>query len=231
MPHFSKLQSSEPAAQADVLHAAMAELMSEHSLAYFVVSYFPEADKAGLNENILATNWPLQLLNRYEHADMFRQSRIVAGLKCSIEPVSTETLLFARGRGDGKLEEPLALYHDDGFSNTIGFSLHDATCHHYLLMLSGLRKVSSDEEIALIILKAMRALDKFRPCNPVDFGLSQRELECLRWSAAGKSSEEVALILHLSVHTVNSYINLAMRKLDTVNRVQAVAMAGRLRLI
>ncbi len=61
--------------------------------------------------------------------------------------------------------------------------------------------------------------------------LSRREIECLRWSAAGKSSEEIAIILDLSSHTVASYLKSAMRKLDSVNRMQAVARAFRYRLL
>jgi len=61
--------------------------------------------------------------------------------------------------------------------------------------------------------------------------LSGRELDCLGWSAAGKSSEEIAVILALSTHTVNEYLKAAMRKLNAVSRTQAVAIACRLRLI
>ncbi|MEZ2131091.1 MULTISPECIES: helix-turn-helix transcriptional regulator [unclassified Sinorhizobium] len=61
--------------------------------------------------------------------------------------------------------------------------------------------------------------------------LSRREIECLRWSAAGKSSEEIAIILDLSAHTVAGYLKSAMRKLDSVNRMQAVARAYRFRLL
>ncbi|MNL69341.1 HTH-type quorum sensing-dependent transcriptional regulator VjbR [compost metagenome] len=61
--------------------------------------------------------------------------------------------------------------------------------------------------------------------------LSARELECLRWTAAGKSSEEIAIILNISSHTVVSYLKSAMRKLDSVNRMQAIARACRFRLL
>jgi DNA-binding CsgD family transcriptional regulator len=61
--------------------------------------------------------------------------------------------------------------------------------------------------------------------------LSSREIECLRWSAAGKSSDEIAIILDLSPHTVVGYLKSAMRKLDSVNRMQAVARAFRYRLL
>lgn len=61
--------------------------------------------------------------------------------------------------------------------------------------------------------------------------LSIRERECLTWTAEGKTSEEIAIILELSVHTVNHYLTSAARKLNAVNRLHAVARAMRLGLL
>lgn len=61
--------------------------------------------------------------------------------------------------------------------------------------------------------------------------LTARELECLYWSARGKSNPEIATILKLSRHTVNTHIENAKRKLGVATRVQAVAIAHRLGLL
>ncbi len=61
--------------------------------------------------------------------------------------------------------------------------------------------------------------------------LNKRELECLNWAAAGKTSGEIALIVTLSEHTVNHYLNSCCKKLDSVNRTQAVAKAVRLGIV
>lgn len=55
--------------------------------------------------------------------------------------------------------------------------------------------------------------------------LTSREIECLRWAADGKTSGEIAQLLGLSESTANFHLNNAMRKLDVVNRQQAVAKA------
>jgi len=55
--------------------------------------------------------------------------------------------------------------------------------------------------------------------------LSDRQLECLHWSAAGKSSYETGLILGISERGVNWHISNAMKALGAVNRTQAVAKA------
>jgi LuxR family quorum sensing-dependent transcriptional regulator len=61
--------------------------------------------------------------------------------------------------------------------------------------------------------------------------LTQREIDCLTWTAAGKTSMEISNILSLSEHTVNHYLNRATKKLDTVNRTQAVAKSIRMGII
>lgn len=52
-----------------------------------------------------------------------------------------------------------------------------------------------------------------------------RELECLKWSAAGKSSWEIGQILHCSEATVNFHFGNIRRKFNTTSRQQAVVKA------
>jgi DNA-binding CsgD family transcriptional regulator len=58
--------------------------------------------------------------------------------------------------------------------------------------------------------------------------LSEREVACLQLAGDGRISEEIAEKLGLSVHTVNAYLGSATIKLDSVNRIQAIAKAIRL---
>ncbi len=61
--------------------------------------------------------------------------------------------------------------------------------------------------------------------------LSGREVECLRWSAEGKTSWEIARILALSERTIVFHLSNAVQKLGAVNRRQAVVRAIALGLI
>jgi DNA-binding CsgD family transcriptional regulator len=58
--------------------------------------------------------------------------------------------------------------------------------------------------------------------------LTEREIACLQMAGDGRISEEIAETLGLSVHTVNAYLGTATTKLDSVNRIQAIAKAIRL---
>jgi len=61
--------------------------------------------------------------------------------------------------------------------------------------------------------------------RPDDTALSRRECECLRWAAAGKTSEEVALILGLSHETVRVYFKRAIHKMGATTRAHAITLA------
>lgn len=55
--------------------------------------------------------------------------------------------------------------------------------------------------------------------------LSTKEYECLHWVGMGKTSEEIAIILEISRHTVNFHLRNAFAKLDAPNRPAAIAKA------
>lgn len=61
--------------------------------------------------------------------------------------------------------------------------------------------------------------------------LTLRELECLKWSAAGKSSWEIGQILHCTEATANYHFSSLRRKFNTTTRQQAVIRAINLGLI
>ncbi|MTI43475.1 LuxR family quorum sensing-dependent transcriptional regulator [Roseibium hamelinense] len=61
--------------------------------------------------------------------------------------------------------------------------------------------------------------------------LTKRETECLKWSAAGKTSTDIADVLGISRHTADWYLKEATRKLGAANRTHAVAIAFRLGLV
>ncbi|WP_157016410.1 helix-turn-helix transcriptional regulator [Mesorhizobium xinjiangense] len=61
--------------------------------------------------------------------------------------------------------------------------------------------------------------------------LSSREVQCLQLTADGRTSEEIAAQLGLSVHTVNRYLAASTQKLNAVSRVHAVAKAMRMSIV
>ena len=61
--------------------------------------------------------------------------------------------------------------------------------------------------------------------------LSRREIEVLRWTGDGKTSGEIAAILHISERTVNFHISNTITKLQVSNKTAAVLQAALLGLL
>lgn len=61
--------------------------------------------------------------------------------------------------------------------------------------------------------------------------LSLREREILQWTADGKSSGEIALILAISINTVNFHLKAIQKKFGAANKTLAAAYAAALGLI
>ncbi|MFJ4348827.1 autoinducer binding domain-containing protein [Pseudomonas sp. NPDC089401] len=55
--------------------------------------------------------------------------------------------------------------------------------------------------------------------------MSEREIEVLKWSAAGKTAADVACILSLSQSTVNFHIRSVISKTNAANKAGAIAIA------
>ena len=122
-----------------------------------------------------------------------------------------------------------------GITSGLMVPVHGISGNRHLMNFAGERDVLSQaglNELSMIALHALQVYDDL--CRPGSRGpspLTKRELDVVRWTGQGKTSVEIAELLSISEHTVNAYMNNAMRKLDCVNRAQLVAKTIRLRLI
>lgn len=58
-----------------------------------------------------------------------------------------------------------------------------------------------------------------------DFQLTKREKDILRWTAEGKTSNEIAIVMSISDRTVNFHINNIIKKLSVSNKTAAAVKA------
>lgn len=60
--------------------------------------------------------------------------------------------------------------------------------------------------------------------NPVCLGLSAREMDIMEWVRMGKTNQEIGMILNISAFTVKNHLQRIFKKLDAMNRAQAVGL-------
>jgi DNA-binding CsgD family transcriptional regulator len=117
----------------------------------------------------------------------------------------------------------------------IAFPVHADRGHCGLVVFTGSEIALKQDTLYEVHARCFSLFAAVARIRPGDAGrvhsISKRELECLKLTANGNTSEEIARLLKLSVHTANQYLTQSTQKLNAVNRNQAVAKALRLGLI
>ncbi len=83
-----------------------------------------------------------------------------------------------------------------------------------------------DFEMLIEIVRARLNRNDNIQQKPTLANLTNREIEALTWSARGKSSNDIAVLMNVSERTVNFHITNSMRKLDVATRIQAAVKAS-----
>ncbi len=204
----------------------------------FVTLHLFRSGEDAQNKPYVRTNYPdawvsHYLLNDYVRIDpILLMAEQTAGPFCwsSIRPQGVQVDMMEQAAKHGLGQTGFSVRHVDaiGRRSVLSFNAHDAkggeTWEPYLdEMRHGLIHLAHDiHHMALAeIYVDGETLPK----------LSPREIECLKWTAEGKSHTEIAIILSLSDHTVRGYLKDARIKLDCVSLAQAVSKASSLGLI
>jgi DNA-binding CsgD family transcriptional regulator len=201
----------------------------------FMVMNMPSRVSLELSEHTVITNVPVELLQLYDRESLLTGSVFVRQLRSSTLPFILDANMLKQGRDATSAAFITKLLERFDMPNSAWLPVHEVTGARGALSLWGSRGDFSRLEMAELSYIAAHIFDRLADIRRLDTRvpetLTDREIDCLNWTAAGKTSAEIADILILSEHTVNHYLNRATKKLDTVNRTQAVAKALRVGLI
>jgi len=226
---------TEPLAREADIRQALVQVSDAYGFHGFIVMVVPAKSCRRLAESVVMTNWPNDLLSSYDAASMMTSSPVIERLRRSTIPFTYDTALESHRRSHGKDNAVLNLFERVHLGRGVYIPVHDVHGTCGAVGFGGDREVVNAGElkeltfIASYLFSRLSEIREIRSRTPA--GLSRREIECLHWAAAGKTTTEMAKILDLSEYTVNHYLSRATRKLDSVNRVQTVAKAIRAGLI
>ncbi|MFD1745835.1 LuxR family transcriptional regulator [Rhizobium helianthi] len=198
----------------------------------FLIAQLPDPATLELSGKTIITNWPSELLTLFDKAQLLHTSPLVRKLRDTTIPFTFSMDQIAAERGDDTSKR---LFERFGLTNSAIFPVHDDSGRRGCVSFSGDKAeftLTEMMELSFLSIHIFQRLAGIRQRDEKTGGdLVEREISCLIWTAAGKTSAEIAEILQLSEHTVNHYLNRATKKLDAVNRTQTVAKALRLGLI
>lgn len=95
------------------------------------------------------------------------------------------------------------------------------------------RTVELEVQINFLADLSLRVLERLKDSSMVVLakGFSERELEILKWTAEGKTSAEISLILAISEHTVNFHQKNMQKRFNVSNKTQIACYAAATGLI
>lgn len=210
----------------------MRQVTEAYGCRSFIVCQLPSHTMLGLSGKTIITNWPSELLTEFDQANLLQSSPVLQRLRQSTLPFRYAMADIAHERGSSV---SLSLFQRFGMLEGAVFPTHDLAGSRGAVGFSGEAVDFSPQQMMELAYLATHIYQRLAEIRAIDVRsvdtLTDREIDCLNWTAAGKTSAEIADILSLSEHTVNHYLNRATKKLEAVNRTQAVAKSLRLGLI
>lgn len=210
------------------------------SLGFDYVSAMTVVDQsAGRSEFISVDNMPERMIETVAQLEpSCRRDPVMQHCKRGALPIIWNQGTYVK-HGAPELWEEQAAF---GYRNGIALAMHFPEGRHFLMGVDRSSNLpTNSQELTRIVadlqLFAVHAQDAAMrlfvpPSHQLDRpNLTPREVESLQWTMEGKTAWEVGTILGISERTAVLHLQNAMRKLESVNKHQAVLKALRLGLI
>lgn len=215
-------------------HAAFDEIGFSRSI--YVRFHIPEYDQLSSSvfsqKMVVSTNFPEQWRIHYREQNYHRIDPVFQECRRNVTPQVWMDIW--RGHDlDTQQKRFFGESVEFGLTNGLAIPIHGPQREFAVVSLSSdepeeafKRRIKEHKHtahsLAIHLHAALRELlDDQADAPPVT--LTPRELECLKWTARGKSSWAISEILTLSERTVNFHIANAMNKLEVTSRTHAVA--------
>lgn len=204
--------------------------------------HFVYALKVGMHLNrphfLVFSGFPQAWVDHYLGENYFESDPVMAQAMQSSLPLSWNEDFFIR-RQRRRIWEEAASH---GLSHGLSFAVHEGRG------LAGVFTVARDRPITMpgvelanlfghaqflagSIHQSITRTELLHAVPEAAIELTDRERECLRWAADGKTAWEIGQILRISERTAIFHLNNCMSKLGAVNKTQAVVRAMTLGLL
>lgn len=231
---FEALERAKTAEELRVQMARFARDMGFEHFTYALTVKIPSIKQ----QQYFINGFPQPWLERYLAAGYFKVDPIVRHAETSSMPAIWTDDAFHDGKSAEFWEEAKAF----GLSDGLSFAVHEqpgvtgifSLARDKVLDLQGqdlAALVGRAQMFASLLHHAVARIDlpKLLPENTAP--LTQRERECLVWTADGKTAWEIGRILSIAERTVVFHINNVVQKLGAANKTQAIVRAVALKLV
>ncbi|UHS61979.1 LuxR family transcriptional regulator [Agrobacterium vaccinii] len=211
----------------------LSSIAKEFGFTHASLMRIPHPEENLLAVTLVESTLPIRFIREFDSMRLLGVCPVLPKVKQSLIPQFWALSDLDTGEPEAKpIVELLTKY---GIANGLVIPTSALNGDRHLVRFDGTCPALSQvaiNELGMIAIHAFDAYERMRRAEMVaPRTLTKRELEVIHWTSQGKTSAEIGQILSLSDHTINAYLNNAIRKLDCVNRTQLVAKSIRLKLI
>lgn len=184
---------------------------------------------------VKGTTYPGEWRDRYRAKGYFAVDPIIAACRSRLMPIVWDRLELC----DDVPEQSAVLGEASEFGLTRGFSvpIHTPSGDKAIVSLASDESEAAfrsrigafQHQFHLMAIhfhaRVETTLAALLPAPEPAVKLTPREIECLQWTAEGKTAWEISRILSISENTVNFHLKNSMAKLDVHSKTHAVAKA------
>lgn len=184
---------------------------------------------------VMSSSFPDEWRARYDEKGYVALDPIVRHCWSESGAIIWRNVIYSEGKQGEQERAIMAEASEFGLRSGISIPVHGAGAEGCMLSLVSKEDQAEfehhDEWGLQIVVHAMheatkRIITKSPDAKqPTIESLSPREIECLSWTAKGKTSWAISRILEVSENTVIFHLRNAIKKLEVTNRSQAVAKA------
>ncbi len=184
----------------------------------------------------VVNNWPTEVIAVFDDLQHAQINQIVDSIRNANLPFRWQLSDLGKLLTKGEFEDATDIFENFSFTAGVFFPVYCPNGRLGAVSFMGDRVAPDTYELASLSYISTQIYDQVENItevteSPQKVDLSVREKECLRWTAQGKTSAEIAILTKLSEHTVKHYLVSVCQKLNAQNRVQAVAKAIRAGLL
>ncbi|WP_068086828.1 LuxR family transcriptional regulator [Polycladidibacter stylochi] len=184
---------------------------------------------------IMISGWRPDWQQRYLDRDYVKHDPVILRARTATRPFLWSSVAIDSNMS-GAARQVLEDARNFGMNDGVCVPIQGLQGFQGILLFGGGEVRLTERDISVLHLVGIYATNRVRELTGSGSSrprhrLTPRELECLKWSAAGKTSWEISQILTISQHTADWYLASAARKLHAANRTHAVAEGFRLGLI
>ncbi len=173
-------------------------------------------------------SWPAEWNALYAEKALFVDDPIVLETRRRMTPflLSEEEARMREVPGAGAVIDTCYAF---GWRDVFGVPIHGPGGYQALVSFAAFEPVSLDAKDRAALAAMAHAIHD-RCHATVGFGsrpapaLSARQIACMRWVAAGKTDDEIAVILGISTATVHYHVERVKKMLDVRTRAEAAAL-------